>query len=53
MPLRKVYSGAYECPECEQQYDAEAASDDELVCVDCDGVRLVEIDEEEDVEAAE
>lgn len=41
MPLHRVFSGPFRCPECGAEFRADRADDDELTCPDCD-VDLVE-----------
>ncbi len=56
MPLHRVFSGPYRCPECDAEFRADRADDEELTCPDCE-VDLVEEpatpDEEEDEEEGE
>jgi transcription initiation factor IIE alpha subunit len=51
----RLYSGLYECTECDARYNVEDASEDDLVCDEC-GADLVmeeEHDEDEDDEESD
>ncbi len=47
MSKKLLYSGIYECPDCEKEYQLERATQDEMICDQCDG-ELVETEEEND-----
>ena len=46
MPMRKVLSGYFECPLCEEEYELDRVPEPEAVCEECH-VKLEEVDEED------
>ena len=49
MPIRRLHSGNYECPECEELYLVTDMTEEELLCPDC-GVNLDEVASESEDE---
>jgi hypothetical protein len=47
MPMRKVVSGYFECPLCEEEYELDRVPESEAVCDACHA-KLEEVDEEVD-----
>jgi hypothetical protein len=49
MPKRKVVSGFFECPLCEEEYELDRVPEPEAVCEECH-VKLEKVDDEGDDE---
>ena len=46
----RLYTGLYECTECDARFNVEDASEDELICDDCGAVLEMEDDGDDDEE---
>jgi hypothetical protein len=51
--IERLYSGVFECRDCAARYDIQDASDDELLCSECDGSLILSDDEATEEESEE
>ncbi len=49
MAKTTLYSGIYECSDCNKEYQLERATEDEMQCDQCEG-ELTELEEENNLE---
>ena len=48
MGLRRVKSGSFMCPTCDEQFEASRVPESHLLCPDCPNVKLVAVEDDED-----